>query len=120
MEPSTQTPGRPSWPYLPKAPQLQQRQVEPPRVALTPTRLAPRRPGHLESLPAFVLPEASSPDEESSSSDSSDRRSSTMERRGPGERGEGERGGQRRKIRALPGPTGSPAHSKATWSFLKP
>lgn len=45
------------------------------------------QPGHLESLPAFVLPAASSPDEESSSSDSSDCRSSTMERRGPGEGG---------------------------------
>lgn len=61
---------------------------KPSRAARVPHRPPYRHwPGHLESLPAFVLPAASSPDEESSSSDSSDCRSSTMERRGPGEGG---------------------------------
>lgn len=64
----------------------------------------PPRSRHLESLPALVLPAASSPDEESSSSDSSDCRSSTMERRGPaGREGAGEWSG-------LPGPATAPLH----------
>lgn len=58
------------------------------------------QPRHLESLPAFVLPAASSPDEESSSSDSSDCRPSTMERRGPW--GWGGTDKERRGLRPVP------------------
>lgn len=87
-----------------------------------PTTTPPLRPRHLESLPAFVLPAASSPDEESSSSDSSDCRSSTMERRGPGEgREEGMEGARGRE-----GGSGLHVHPRvpstprATWSSLTP
>lgn len=79
--------------------------TEPARATLGhPMPGGPQQPRHLESLPALVLPAASSPDEESSSSDSSDCKSSTMERRGPGK---GSRTGVG-VIRALPVPTRAP------------
>lgn len=115
--PLTPSPGTPlSWPRLLEAPQPQKSHPGPPAP------LAPHRPGHLESLPAFALPEASSPDEESSSSDSSDCRSSTMERRGPGRAARKGRKGGQGSARALQCAISSTP--RATWSvtprFPKP
>lgn len=88
------------------------------RIPSIPT--TPHQPGHLESLPAFVLPAASSPDEESSSSDSSDCRSSTMERSGPGESGKEGRRDRKEGFRALPGSLQGPLHFQGHMSFLTP